>query len=127
MINEGKTLPKLVLAGRKGWKMDEFLSSIDSKTKDSIIFTGFIDDKDLPDVYCNAKFFVFPSMYEGFGMSPLEAMACGTTVLSSNVSSLPEVLGNSAYYFNNESVESLKAAMIQINNNNKNNTIPYRK
>ena len=109
-------LPKLVLAGRKGWKMDEFLQSIDSIIKQNIIFTGFVDDDDLPDVYGNACLFVFPSLYEGFGMPPLEAMACGTPVLSSDSTSLPEVLGNAANYFKSENEESLYNELKKICN-----------
>lgn len=101
----------LVLAGRKGWKMDELLSGIDKTLADKIIFTGFIDDQDLPAIYGNSTLFVFPSIYEGFGMPPLEALACGTTVISSNSSSLPEVLGNAVIYFDNDNVNSLVLAM----------------
>lgn len=95
----------LVLAGRKGWKIDELFSEIDSTVVNKILFTGFIDEEDLPVVYGNAKLFVFPSMYEGFGIPPLEALACNTLVLSSNATSLPEVLGDAAKYFNYNSVE----------------------
>lgn len=115
VTNENFDIP-LVLAGRKGWKMDEVLSTIDIKVRDRIIFTGFIDDNDLPTVYGNAKLFVFPSLYEGFGMPPLEAMACGATVLSSDSSSLPEVLGDAALYFKSNDIEKLSDKMIEFNN-----------
>lgn len=100
-------LPPLVLAGRKGWKMEQLLSSINDKVKDKIIFTGFIEDADLPYVYGMSGLFVFPSKYEGFGMPPLEALACGTKVLSSDSSSLPEVLGEGADYFKNNDLKDL--------------------
>lgn len=122
VTNENFDIP-LVLAGRKGWKMDEVLSTIDIKVKDRIIFTGFIDDNDLPAVYGNAKLFVFPSLYEGFGMPPLEALACGTKVLSSDSTSLPEVLGNCAHYFRNNNVnelkEQIKSCMVDYFSNEK--------
>lgn len=97
----------LVLAGRRGWKMDELLSDVEDNVKKNIIFTGFIDDEDLPAVYGGADLFVFPSKYEGFGIPPLEAMACGTPVLSSDAASLPEVLGDAAFYFENENGKEL--------------------
>lgn len=92
----------LVLAGRKGWKMDNLLNGIGQAARDKIIFTGFVEDEDLPAVYGGAKLFVFPSKYEGFGIPPLEAMACGTPVLSSDAASLPEVLGDAAAYFESD-------------------------
>lgn len=123
LIAEGKTLPPLVLAGRKGWKMDNLLENYSQEVKDRLIFTGFIEDEDLPAVYGHAFLFVFPSIYEGFGMPPLEAMACGTQVLASDGTSLPEVLGNAANYFSNDDRESLYFELKEICNvtmNNKN-------
>ena len=113
LINDGYQLPKLVLAGRKGWKMDSFLKSIEPVVRKQIVFTGFIDDEDLPNVYGKATLFVFPSKYEGFGMPPLEAMACGSIVLSADNTSLPEVLGDSAFYFDN-SINSLKKELLNL-------------
>lgn len=104
----------LVLAGRKGWKMDALLTDIDEKAADRIYFTGFIDDEDLPAVYGCAKLFVFPSMYEGFGIPPLEAMACGARVLSSDAASLPEVLGDSAVYFASQDKVDLKKQLLRM-------------
>lgn len=97
----------LVLAGRKGWKMDDLLSGVPETVKNQIHFTGFVDEEDLPALYANAELFVFPSMYEGFGIPPLEALACGTRVLSSDATSLPEVLGDAAAYFANNDAQSL--------------------
>lgn len=115
LIEQGENLPELVLAGRKGWKMDKFLDSITPEVKKRIIFTGFIDDKDIPELYAMAKFFIFPSMYEGFGMPPLEAMSCGTPVVTSDSSSLPEVLGNTTVYFKNNNLDDLKKKIIEMN------------
>lgn len=98
----------LVLAGRKGWKMDEFLERIEDRYRKNIIVTGFIDDKDLPYIYHMADCFIFPSVYEGFGMPPLEAMSVGTLVISSDASSLPEVLGRAAAYFQPGDKQELK-------------------
>ena len=101
----------LVLAGRKGWNMDEFLNRIEEVYRRKIIVTGFIDDKDLPYVYHMADCFIFPSIYEGFGMLPLEAMAVGTMVISSDAASLPEVLGKAASYFRLGDKQGLKEKM----------------
>lgn len=106
----------LVLAGRKGWKMDALLTDIDDRVIPKIIFTNFVEDKDLPKVYNGAELFVFPSKYEGFGMPPLEAMACSTLVLSSDATSLPEVLGKAALYFKSEDVISLANKLYQALN-----------
>lgn len=118
-----KALP-LVLAGRRGWKIESLLDGIDANILKNIFFTGFVDDQDLPSIYGNANCFIFPSKYEGFGMPPLEALACGTNVISSNSSSLPEVLGNAAIYFENDDVDSLvrimnNYSMFEINENNR--------
>ena len=101
----------LVLAGRKGWKMDGLLSGVPETVKNQIHFTGFVDEEDLPALYANAELFVFPSMYEGFGIPPLEALACGTRVLSSDAASLPEVLGDAVDYFSSNNAQSLYEKM----------------
>ena len=92
-------VPSLVLAGRKGWLMDELLADIENKYPGKVVVTGFIEDADLPRIYRMADCFVFPSLYEGFGMPPLEALAVGTPVISSDAASMPEVLGDHAAYF----------------------------
>jgi len=98
----------LVLAGRKGWKMDDFLSKLDDDIYSHIHITGFVEDRDLPYIYRNAGCFVFPSLYEGFGIPPIEALSMDTPVISSDSSSLPEVLGDYAIYFKNDDKEDLK-------------------
>ncbi len=113
LLEEGMTDMPLVLAGRKGWKMDEFLNRLEEDYRRSIVVTGFIEDEDLPYVYHMADCFIFPSIYEGFGMPPLEAMAVGTMVISSDAASLPEVLGKAASYFQSGNKEELKEKMRQ--------------
>ena len=71
----------------------------ENKYPGKVIVTGFIEDADLPQIYKLADCFVFPSLYEGFGMPPLEALAVGTPVISSDAASMPEVLGDHAAYF----------------------------
>ena len=106
LFHEG-IIDEIVLAGRKGWKMEDFLKGYPEEFLQHVHFTGFVDDEDLPAIYKLAKVFVFPSLYEGFGIPPLEALACGTPVISSDAASMPEVLGNYAVYFINDDKNSL--------------------
>jgi len=86
--------PQLVLCGGRGWLCDEVFKLVeDLKLQDQVRFTGYVEDTDLPALYSAAEAFIYPSLYEGFGLPPLEAMACGAPVITSNVSSLPEVVG----------------------------------
>lgn len=90
-----KDAPKLVLAGGKGWLYDSIFQKVaDLKLSDKVIFTKYVPSEDMNPLMCGALAFVFPSIYEGFGMPPLEAMACGVPVLVSNAASLPEVVGD---------------------------------
>ena len=87
----------LVLAGMKGWKFDPILERMRASPRAARIrHLDYVGDADLPALYAGAELFVFPSLYEGFGFPPLEAMACGTPVLSSAGGSLAEVLGDDA-------------------------------
>jgi glycosyltransferase involved in cell wall biosynthesis len=73
-----------------------------------------VSDSDLPYLYSSAELFVFPSLYEGFGLPPLEAMACGTPVVASATSSLPEVLGDAARYFDPLDIEAMAKTMADV-------------
>lgn len=79
-----------------------------------VVFTGFVPDEDLPALYSAASLFVFPSLYEGFGLPPLEAMACGTPVIASNTSSLPEVIGDAGILVNPLSIKEMTEAMTSV-------------
>ena len=114
LIKERKIDTGLVLAGRKGWLMDDLLSNLDEEIIGRIHFTGFIDDDLLPYVYKSAQVFVFPSLYEGFGIPPIEAMSMGVPVISSDGASLPEVLGKVAFYFENKNREDLKKQLVSV-------------
>ena len=88
---------QLVLAGRKNYFYDRLASRFHGD--DSIVFTGYIPDEDLPALYQGASLYVFPSFYEGFGLPPLEAMQYGVPVASSNATCMPEILNEAAVYF----------------------------
>jgi glycosyltransferase involved in cell wall biosynthesis len=97
---------KLVIAGSRGWKSENIFSLVnDLRLNDRVIFTGYVDDNDKSALYSCAEMFVFPSLYEGFGIPPLEAMACGTPVICSNSSSLPEVIGDSGILVEPKNIE----------------------
>lgn len=81
---------------------------------DAIHFVGYVDDDHLAQLYHNAEALLYPSRYEGFGIPPLEAMACGTVVITSNRSSLPEVVGDAALLVNPDSVEEIAVAILQL-------------
>ncbi len=85
---------KLVMSGEPDIDTATLIKEL--KLEDRVVFVGLIDDDKLPEFYRGAVAFIFPSLYEGFGLPPLEAMACGTPVLTSNVTSLPEVVGDAA-------------------------------
>ena len=107
---------KLVIGGPYGWKMENFLEKTanDAELKNKIVFTGFIDDDDLPAVYSNAPCFVYASFYEGFGLPPIEALACGAPVIASSTSSMPEVLGDGALYINPHEPSTIAAAITEV-------------
>jgi glycosyltransferase involved in cell wall biosynthesis len=105
----------LVIGGQRQWRtdgMDATLARLD--LGGDVRFTGYLEDADLPALYSAAEVFVFPSLYEGFGLPPLEAMACGTPVVTSAVSSLPEVVGDAALTVDPHNVEALAAAMERV-------------
>jgi glycosyltransferase involved in cell wall biosynthesis len=86
---------RLVVVGRKAWKTEGMFRCLtDLELGDDVLLTGYIEDVDLPALYAGAACFLFPSLYEGFGLPPLEAMACGTPVVASHTSSIPEVVGD---------------------------------
>jgi glycosyltransferase involved in cell wall biosynthesis len=111
---KGET-PCLVIAGKKGWLYNQvFQHVVRLGLESEVIFPGYVPQGDLPALLSGARLFVFPSLYEGFGLPVLEAMACGTPVLCSNVSSLPEVAGNAAFLVDPLDVESMAEAMNRL-------------
>jgi glycosyltransferase involved in cell wall biosynthesis len=106
---------KLVLVGEKGWLYQEIFNAVQRPgLAENVMFLGFVDDADLPAIYSLAELFVFPSLYEGFGLPVLEAMACGCPVVCSNASSLPEVAGDAALLVPPTDVDALTDAMAQV-------------
>jgi glycosyltransferase involved in cell wall biosynthesis len=103
---------KLVIAGKRQWQTGEIDATFRRlELAEHVHFTGYLADDDLPALYSAAELFVFPSLYEGFGLPPLEAMACGTPVVTSNVSSLPEVVGDAALLVDPHDVANLAATI----------------
>ena len=92
-------------------------SNINYKEDPRVKFLGRIDDAELIRLYQKASFFIFPSLYEGFGIPPLEAQACGCPVIASNAASIPEVLGNSVEYFDPMNVQEIKSLIEEMTHN----------
>lgn len=116
ILKKGMTYaPRLVLAGKKGWMYDSIFELIkDYGLVHDVVFTGYVDETDVPALLSGAEMFVFPSLYEGFGIPPLEAMACGTPVITSDTSSLPEVVGDAGIMVPPYDVDALFRAMISL-------------
>ena len=106
---------KLVLAGGRGWYDSEIASRVaELGLEKEVIMPGFVPEEELPVLYNAAAAFVYPSLYEGFGMPLLEGMACGTPTLTSNCSALPEVCGDAALVVDPYSVDSIAAGLQQL-------------
>ncbi len=111
----GDSLPKLVLAGGKGWLYDSVFAKVtELGLEERVIFTKYVPSEDMNPLMCGAVAFVFPSIYEGFGMPPLEAMACGVPVLASDAASLPEVTGDCAVICDAYSEESIAGGLMRL-------------
>ena len=118
LVLAGK-LPDEKIENADDWTINEPVRKIRSLVANlgldtKVIFTGFVPEEDLPTLYSAASIFVFPSLYEGFGLPPLEAMACGTPVIASNTSSLPEVIGDAGVLVNPFSINEIISAMGSI-------------
>lgn len=112
--------PKLVIVGKKGWG-EEYQKelSISSAHLESLIFTGFVEDDDLPVLYSGSIFSIYPSCYEGFGLPILESIKCGAFCLTSNTSSMPEVTGNRVPLVNPYSIDDIAEKMLSLINDRK--------
>ena len=109
---------QLVIAGQKGWLSDDLLAYLDkSELRDRVLFTGHLSDDDLRALYSSCRVFVYPSLYEGFGLPLLEAMACGAPVVTSNVGSIVETVGAAARLVSPTDAGDLAQALIALLNN----------
>jgi glycosyltransferase involved in cell wall biosynthesis len=106
---------KLVMSGKKGWLYESIFTTVtELGLVDDVVFPGFIEDGDLPLLYNGCEFFTFISRYEGFGIPLLEAMACGKSVITSDVSSMPEVGAKAAMYFSPADYQGLAGGMLKL-------------
>ena len=106
---------QLVLAGQKGWLYDDLFAQVERMgLAGRVLFPGYVEDADLPALLSGALAFVFPSLYEGFGIPVLEAGACGVPVITSNTSSLPEVAGDAALLVDPHDVDAIAEAMNRL-------------
>jgi glycosyltransferase involved in cell wall biosynthesis len=107
---------RLVLVGTAGWQMESIHQELDrlGQLRDRVIVTGYVPDEDLAPIYTRALMFIYPSLYEGFGLPPLEAMQCGVPVVTSNVTSLPEVVGDAGILISPTDGDALCQAILTL-------------
>jgi glycosyltransferase involved in cell wall biosynthesis len=106
---------KLVIVGKKGWFYKEIFESVKKHhLEDSVVFTGYVDEEEKQVLLRNAFIFLYPSYYEGFGIPILEAMACGTPVITGNVSALPEVAGDAAVLVPPRHWQEISTSMLKL-------------
>jgi len=114
----GSFAPQLVIVGRKLWLADEIFAEVKKQRwADDVILTGYVADGDLPALYRAASAFAYPSLFEGFGLPPLEAMACGAPVVAGDNSSLPEVTDGAALLVDVRDEQSLANALLEVVSN----------
>jgi glycosyltransferase involved in cell wall biosynthesis len=115
LLTEAHADLHLMLVGGKGWLYDDVHAAVDRLgLRDRVVFPGFVRDEDLPSLYTMAAAFAYPSLYEGFGLPVLEALACGTPTVCSDSSSLPEVAGDAALLVHPNDVDGLARALTRI-------------
>jgi len=107
--------PQLVIAGKMGWLNDELMAMVRrSSFRNRICFTGYLEDTDLRALYSSCSVFVYPSLYEGFGLPTLEAMACGAAVVTSRIPAIVETVGSAASFVNPTDINELAAAIVKL-------------
>jgi glycosyltransferase involved in cell wall biosynthesis len=115
MLRHTSLSPQLVIAGGQGWKMDDFVSFIKQKgVADRVCLTGYLGDEDLCALYSTCAAFIYPSLYEGFGLPPLEAMACGAPVITSSTAALLETVGSAARLVDPKDISDMAQAMTEM-------------
>ena len=115
-VREGRVdCPKLVLAGRRGWMFDDVFATIERlRLSDHVVHTGYLERADAVALLRGARGCAYPSLYEGFGLPVLEAMAARTPVMTSNVSSMPEVVGDTGILIEPDSVDSIAEGLVAL-------------
>jgi len=108
-----KNNTQLILVGFKGWENQEIMAQINAE-KQHINYLGYVSDQELAMIYNLATVFVYPSFYEGFGIPPLEAMACGCPVIVSNSTSMPEVCAEAALYIHPQQVDDISQCLMEL-------------
>lgn len=118
VLKESPQPLKLAIVGKKGWLSDTLFAEIDkTPAKERIVVTGYLSDQELTALYSSCSLFVYPSIYEGFGLPPLEAMACGAPVIASSIPSLMETVGGAALLFDPASQEDLSRLILGLLDN----------
>jgi len=111
----GTEPPHLVLGGKMGWMTQDIVGAVQRNGLENLVhLVGYVPDEELPALLSGAQAFAFPSLYEGFGFPVLEAMACGTPVICSNTSSLPEVAGGAALLVDPLDVDDIAGAILRV-------------
>jgi glycosyltransferase involved in cell wall biosynthesis len=117
ILRETNLRPQLVVAGGQGWLMDETFSAMcDEEIRAHLCLTGYLNDDELRALYSSCRAFIYPSLYEGFGLPPLEAMACGAPVIASRIPALQETLSDAAILIDPLDVDALTRAIIGVLN-----------
>ncbi|HEY0379998.1 MAG TPA: glycosyltransferase family 1 protein [Pyrinomonadaceae bacterium] len=116
ILRETSLRPQLVIAGKEGWLADELYTYLKGAgvVRERVRFTGYVSDRDLRALYSSCRAFVYPSLYEGFGLPPLEAMACGAPVITSRVPSLTETVGDAALLVPPAAYRELAQVVIRV-------------
>ncbi|NOU92966.1 glycosyltransferase [Paenibacillus sp. LMG 31456] len=116
LVNENNETKPLYIAGGRGWMENDIQNRIkELGITEKVKFLGYVSDEELSVLYSQCFAFIYPSHYEGFGLPVLEAMSCGAPVITSNNSSIPEVVGDAGLLINAKKVESLSDAMLKLN------------
>ncbi|MDX6403111.1 MAG: hypothetical protein QOH70_566 [Blastocatellia bacterium] len=115
IIAQGDRRPQLVIAGGEGWLMEDMFDFVrKSAVSERLCFTGYLSDDELRALYSSCRVFIYPSVYEGFGLPPLEAMACGAPVIAGRIPSLQETLGSAARLVEPLDVDALARSIVEL-------------
>ncbi|HEX8181836.1 MAG TPA: glycosyltransferase family 1 protein [Pyrinomonadaceae bacterium] len=116
LLRTTEARPQLVIAGQKGWLTDELFAHVEQSAtlKERILFTGYVTDEDLAALYSACRVSIYPSLYEGFGLPPLEAMACGAPVITSRIPVIMETVADAARLVAPTDVQELTAALVEL-------------